>query len=149
MDPRSCIRNGFAHGNSSHSHFYAACNSRHESSMIPKTLKIATLQKKMVPIPPHTYHHSSQFQKSADLEMIFFQVLLSSGMLAWRMNAGFDTRRIQTPTAIPELYNLWIIHEGPGRAQRQKNHSSQTCLTCMNSGVKRAHGSEYVSMYIF
>ena len=45
--------------------------------------------------------------------------LLSSGMLAWRMNAGFDTERIQTPTAILELYNLWIIHEGPaGRARR-------------------------------
>ena len=54
MDPRSCIRNGFAHGRRAHSHFYAACSSRHESSMIPKALKIATLQKKMAPIPPHT-----------------------------------------------------------------------------------------------
>ena len=54
MDPRRCIRNGFAHGNGSHSHFYAAWSSRHEPSMIPKALKIATLQKKMAPIPPHT-----------------------------------------------------------------------------------------------
>ena len=37
-----------------HSHFYAACTSRHQSSMIPKALKFATLQKKMAPIPPHT-----------------------------------------------------------------------------------------------
>ena len=37
-----------------HSHFYAACTSRHESSMIPKALKFATMQKKMPPIPPHT-----------------------------------------------------------------------------------------------
>ena len=26
MDPRSCIRNGFAHGNGSHIHFYAVCS---------------------------------------------------------------------------------------------------------------------------
>ena len=38
----------------SHSHFYAAWTSRHQSSMIPKALKFATLQKKMAPIPPHT-----------------------------------------------------------------------------------------------
>ena len=55
MNPRSCIRNGFVHGDGPHSHFYAACSSRHESSMIPKALKFATLQKKMAPIPPHTY----------------------------------------------------------------------------------------------
>ena len=54
MDPENCIRNGFANGTPSHSHFYAACGSRHESPMIPKALKIATLQKKMAPIPPHT-----------------------------------------------------------------------------------------------
>ena len=54
MDPRRCIRNGFANGTPSHSHFYAACTSRHEPSMIPKALKFATLQKKMAPIPPHT-----------------------------------------------------------------------------------------------
>ena len=54
MDPENCIRNGFANGCSTHSHFCAACNSRHEPSMIPKALKIATLQKKMAPIPPHT-----------------------------------------------------------------------------------------------
>ena len=54
MDPRSCIRNEFVHGDGPHSHFYAACSSRHESSMIPKALKFATLQKKMAPIPPHT-----------------------------------------------------------------------------------------------
>ena len=54
MDPESCIRNGFANGGTPHSHFYAACNSRHEPSMIPKALKFATLQKKMPPIPPHT-----------------------------------------------------------------------------------------------
>ena len=54
MDPRRSIRNGFAHGRRAHSHFYAAWTSRHESSMIPKALKIATLQKKMAPIPPHT-----------------------------------------------------------------------------------------------
>ena len=38
----------------SHSHFYAAWTSRHEPSMVPKAFKIATLQKKMAPIPPHT-----------------------------------------------------------------------------------------------
>ena len=54
MDPRSYIRNGFANGAPPHSHFYAACKSRHESSMIPKALKFAPLQKKMAPIPPHT-----------------------------------------------------------------------------------------------
>ena len=43
MDPRNSIRNGFAHGRGSHSHFYAAWSSRHEPSMIPKALKIATL----------------------------------------------------------------------------------------------------------
>ena len=52
MDPRRSIRNGFANGYPTHSHFYAAWTSRHESSMIPKALKIATLQKKMAPIPP-------------------------------------------------------------------------------------------------
>ena len=54
MDPLNPIRNGFVHGRGAHSHFYAACTSRHESSMIPKALKFATLQKKMAPIPPHT-----------------------------------------------------------------------------------------------
>ena len=54
MDPRRCIRNGFVHGYITHSHFYAVCTSRHQPSMIPKALKIATLQKKMAPIPPHT-----------------------------------------------------------------------------------------------
>ena len=54
MDPLIYIRNGFANGAPPHSHFYAACKSRHESSMIPKALKFATLQKKMAPIPPHT-----------------------------------------------------------------------------------------------
>ena len=43
MDPRSCIRNGFANGTPSHFHFYAVCSTRHESSMIPKALKIATV----------------------------------------------------------------------------------------------------------
>ena len=57
MDPRRCIRNEFVNPspyNPMDSHFYAACTSRHESSMIPKALKFATLQKKMAPIPPHT-----------------------------------------------------------------------------------------------
>ena len=54
MDPRRCIRNGFVNPSRMDSHFYAACTSRHESSMIPKALKIATLQKKNAPIPPHT-----------------------------------------------------------------------------------------------
>ena len=54
MDPLDRIRNGFANGCSAHSHFYVACGSRHESSMIPKALKFATMQKKMAPIPPHT-----------------------------------------------------------------------------------------------
>ena len=54
MNPRRCIRNGFANPAPPDSHFYAGCTSRHESSMIPKALKIATLQKKMAPIPPHT-----------------------------------------------------------------------------------------------
>ena len=53
MDPRRCIHNGFANGRCAHSYFYAACTSRHEPSMIPKALKIATVQKKMAPIP-HT-----------------------------------------------------------------------------------------------
>ena len=52
MDPRRCIRNRFANGSPTHSHFYAAWTPRHEPSMIPKALKIATLQKKMAPIPP-------------------------------------------------------------------------------------------------
>ena len=54
MDPLNPIRNGFVHGRGAHSHFYAAWTSRHQSSMIPKALKFATLQKKMAPIPPHT-----------------------------------------------------------------------------------------------
>ena len=56
MDPRRCIRNGFAHGRPWVPILIsnAACTSRHESSMIPKALKIATLRKKMAPIPPHT-----------------------------------------------------------------------------------------------
>ena len=54
MDPLRSIRNGFVHGPPAHSHFYAAWTSRHQSSMIPKALKFATLQKKMAPIPPHT-----------------------------------------------------------------------------------------------
>ena len=54
MDPLKCIRNGFANGPPAHSHFYAAWNSRHESSMIPKALKFATLQKKWPPYIPHT-----------------------------------------------------------------------------------------------
>eukprot|EP01048_Picozoa_sp_COSAG05_P030374 COSAG05_NODE_10509_length_561_cov_2.770563_1_plen_37_part_10 len=36
-------------GTPTHSHFYAAWTSRHVSSMIPKALKFATLQKKMAP----------------------------------------------------------------------------------------------------
>ena len=52
MDPLRSIRNGFANGRCAHSHFYAAWTSRHQSSMIPKALKFATLQKKMAPIPP-------------------------------------------------------------------------------------------------
>ena len=55
MDPRRSIRNGFANPAPPDSHFYAACTSRHEPSMIPNALKFATLQKKMAPIPPHTY----------------------------------------------------------------------------------------------
>ena len=43
MDPLNPIRNGFANLSPTDSHFYAACNSRHESSMIPKALKFATL----------------------------------------------------------------------------------------------------------
>ena len=54
MDPLRSIRNEFANGSPTDSHFYAAWTSRHEPSMIPKALKIATLQKKMSPIPPHT-----------------------------------------------------------------------------------------------
>ena len=54
MDPRRSIRNEFANGSPTHSHFYAAWTSRHEPSMVPKALKFATLQKKMAPIPPHT-----------------------------------------------------------------------------------------------
>ena len=46
MDPRNSIRNGFANGPPAHSHFHAAWSSRHQSSMIPKALKFATLQKK-------------------------------------------------------------------------------------------------------
>ena len=54
MDPRRCIRHGFVNPSPMDSHFYAACNSRHESSMIPKALKFATLQKKWPPYIPHT-----------------------------------------------------------------------------------------------
>ena len=54
MDPRRYIRNGFVNPSPMDSHFYAVCTSRHEPSMIPKALKIATMQKKMPPIPPHT-----------------------------------------------------------------------------------------------
>ena len=54
MDPLRCIRNGFVNPYSMDSHFYAACTSRHESSMIPKALKFATLQKKWPPYIPHT-----------------------------------------------------------------------------------------------
>ena len=54
MGPLGSIRNGFANGGAPHSHFRAAWGSRHQSSMIPKALKIATLQKKNAPIPPHT-----------------------------------------------------------------------------------------------
>ena len=53
MEPRSSIRNGFANGYPTHSHFYAAWTSRHQSSMIPKALKFATLQKKW---PPYIHH---------------------------------------------------------------------------------------------
>ena len=55
MDPLNPIRNGFANWGRPHSHFRVAWGSRHESSMVPKALKIATLQKKMAPKPPHTY----------------------------------------------------------------------------------------------
>ena len=54
MDPLDRIRNVFANGAPPHSHFYVACGSRHESSMIPKALKFATLQKKWPPYIPHT-----------------------------------------------------------------------------------------------
>ena len=54
MDPLSSIRHGFANGSPTHSHFCAAWTSRHESSMIPKALKFATLQKKWPPYIPHT-----------------------------------------------------------------------------------------------
>ena len=52
MDPLDRIRNGFVHGRGSKSHFYVACGSRHESSMVPKALKIATLQKMAPPYLP-------------------------------------------------------------------------------------------------
>ena len=54
MNPRSRIRNEFVNPSPMDSHFYAACGSRHESSMIPKALKFATLQKKWPPYIPHT-----------------------------------------------------------------------------------------------
>ena len=54
MDPLNPIRNGFANGYITHSHFYAAWTSRHQSSMIPKALKFATLQKKWPPYIPRT-----------------------------------------------------------------------------------------------
>ena len=54
MDPLNPIRNGFANPSPTDSHFYAAWGSRHESSMIPKALKFATLQKKWLPYIPHT-----------------------------------------------------------------------------------------------
>ena len=52
MAPLISIRNGFANGYPTHSHFYAAWTSGHESSMIPKALKIATLQKEWPPYIP-------------------------------------------------------------------------------------------------
>ena len=54
MDPLDRIRNVFANPSPTDSHFYVACGSRHESSMIPKALKFATLQKKWPPYIPHT-----------------------------------------------------------------------------------------------
>ena len=54
MDPLRSIRNGFVNPAPPDSHFYAAWTSRHESSMIPKALKFATLQKKWPPYIPHT-----------------------------------------------------------------------------------------------
>ena len=63
MDPLRCIRNGFANGCSTHSHFYAACTSRHEPSMIPKALKFATLQKKNAPIhPPYISFYGRMYE---------------------------------------------------------------------------------------
>ena len=55
MDPRRSIRNGFANPAPPHSHFYTAWTSRHQSSMIPKALKFATLKKKMAPIHTSPY----------------------------------------------------------------------------------------------
>ena len=54
MDPLRSIRNGFVNPSPMDSHFYAAWTSRHQSSMIPKALKFATLQKKWPPYIPHT-----------------------------------------------------------------------------------------------
>ena len=54
MDPLRSIRNGFVNPAPPDSHFYAAWTSRHQSSMIPKALKFATLQKKWPPYIPHT-----------------------------------------------------------------------------------------------
>ena len=54
MDPLIYIRNGFVNPSPMDSHFYAAWTSRHQSSMIPKALKFATLQKKWPPYIPHT-----------------------------------------------------------------------------------------------
>ena len=68
MDPRRSIRNGFVHGNGSHSHFYAAWTSRHESSMIPKALKIATLQKKKRPHGHGTFVNHEQTPILPDAE---------------------------------------------------------------------------------
>ena len=42
-DPLDRMRHGFVNRSPTDSHFYAACGSRHEPSMIPKALKIATL----------------------------------------------------------------------------------------------------------
>ena len=60
MDPLRCIRNGFANPAPPDSHFRVACNSRHESSMTPKALKFATLQKKMAPIPPQSARRTAR-----------------------------------------------------------------------------------------
>ena len=48
-------------------------------------------------------------QRALRGERVHFPGMLSSGMLAWRMNASFGTRRIQTTTAVHALYDLRSI----------------------------------------
>ena len=91
MDPLNPIRNGFANWGRPHSHFRVAWGSRHESSMVPKALKIATLQKKMAPIPPHTYRLSAALAERRPARTI---LLRTRPRALWRYAMGRYVRPV-------------------------------------------------------